>query len=345
MGNSELAFIKAVAAMSPSHAPGLIRGIGDDCAVLSRDGDQVLLITTDTLVADVHFNLAWHGPYLLGRKAAAVNISDIAAMGGKPRYALLSAALNDALAEQGLEEFMAGFTAMLGEHDVVLIGGDTVAAPQPVFNVTLLGEMAAGQVRYRSLARLGDEVWVSGFLGRAAAGLALCEKSDQLSDRFAELVSAHLDPEPRVALGRLLAACDQVHAMMDLSDGLATDLAHICRASGVGADVDGRRLPLSATLKEAARYLQCEASQWALSGGEDYELLFTTAAGTGTELAERVSRELGLTLSRVGRITADNEVFLTEADGGRRCISFQGYEHHLRPAADSGRRPPDKADL
>ncbi len=328
MTNSELAFIKGVASLAGGQGAGLVKGIGDDCAVLDKNGDQVLLVTTDTLVSGVHFNLKWHPPRLLGRKAAAVNLSDIAAMGGVPRYALLSAALSPDLSEQGLQEFMAGFVEILAEHDVALVGGDTVAAPLPTFSITLLGDMARAQVRYRAAAQEGDEVWVSGFLGEAAAGLALCEEMDTVADHFASLVEAHLNPQPQVALGRMLAASGQVHAMMDLSDGLATDLAHICTASGLAAQVDGHKLPLSATIQKAADLLGCDPRHWALSGDEDYQLLYTVAPGTGQALARQAKEELGIKLSPVGSLTAGQGVFLL-ADGDSRQIAYQGYEHHL----------------
>ncbi len=328
MNNSELAFIKGVASLAAGQAPGLVKGIGDDCAVLQRHDDEVLLITTDTLVSGVHFNLKWHPPHLLGRKAAAVNISDIAAMGGVPRYALLSAALSPELSDGDLQEFMNGFVEILKEYDVVLVGGDTVAAPCPTFNITLLGEMSGAEVCYRAAAQDGDEIWGSGFLGEAAAGLALCEQMENVPEQFAPLVQAHLNPQPRIALGRVLAASGHVHAMLDLSDGLATDLAHICTASGLAAQVDANKLPLSATIEKAAAFLGCDARQWALSGGEDYELLYTVAPGTGEALARQVEEELGLQVSRLGQMNSGQGVFLME-DGHKRQISYQGYEHHL----------------
>lgn len=328
MSSSELAFIKGVASLTAVQAPGLVKGIGDDCAVLEKNGEEVLLITTDTLVSDVHFNLKWHPPHLLGRKAAAVNISDIAAMGGVPRYALLSAALSPALSDEALQGFMNGFVEILKEHNVVLVGGDTVAAPCPTFNITLLGEMVRSEVCYRAAAQDGDEIWCSGFLGEAAAGLALCTLGGVVADQFAPLVQAHLNPQPRVALGRLLATSGHAHAMMDISDGLATDLAHISTASGLAAQVDGHRLPLSATLQKAAEFLGADARKWALNGGEDYELLYTVASGAGEALARQIKEELGLQVSHLGQMTSGGGVTLME-DGQKRQIAYQGYEHHL----------------
>ncbi len=328
MINSELAFIRGVASLAAGQTSGLIKGIGDDCAVLEKTDDEVLLVTTDTLVSGVHFNLQWHPPHLLGRKAAAVNLSDIAAMGGVPRYALLSAALSTELAEDGLQHFMNGFIEILKEHKVALIGGDTVTAPCPTFSITLMGEMAKDEVCYRAAAQEGDEVWVSGFLGEAAAGLALCETRGDGAEQFASLVQAHLNPQPRIALGRFLAASGHVHAMMDLSDGLATDLAHICTASALAAQVDGQQLPLSATLKKAADFLGVDARHWAVSGGEDYELLYTVSPGDGEALARQVKAKLGVQVSRVGQMVLGEGVFLVE-EGDKRQIAYQGYEHRL----------------
>lgn len=305
----------------------LLLGIGDDCAVYKTAPDRVSLVTTDTMVEGVHFDLRWHPPAELGRKAASVNISDIAAMGGLPRFALLSLALTQAIGSQELEAFMAGFLAVLSEHGMVLIGGDTVQGGQEsVLSVTVLGEMAAAELITRKGARIGDVVLVSGFLGEAAAGLALCRRGLAREPGWQPLVGAHLDPVPQVALGRLLAASGLVHAMQDLSDGLATDLAHICAESGVGAEVAAEKIPLSPLLREAAARCGQSPLDWALAGGEDYQLLCTADEQLVAPLCALVREKLGRELFAVGRIVAGGGVFLEEA-GQRREISYQGYEH------------------
>ena len=198
-----------------------------------------MLLTTDTLVEGVHFDLAWHPPLLLGRKAGAVNLSDVAAMGGEPRFALLNVAFPGS-ASAWLDDFLAGFHGILQEHDTHLVGGDTVKSSSDIsITVTIIGEAAEDSICYRSGAVPGDLVFVSGSLGDAAAGLALCRAgiSSDDSGQWQQLLSAHLDPQPQVQLGRILAESGQIHAMMDISDGLATDLAHICAASGVGAEM------------------------------------------------------------------------------------------------------------
>ena len=305
----------------------LVLGIGDDCAVYKTGPDRVSLVTTDTMVEGVHFDLAWHPPLELGRKAASVNISDIAAMGGLPRFALLSLALTPTFGSQWLDAFMAGFLAVLAEHGVALIGGDTVqSGHESVLSVTVLGEMEEAELLGRKGARDGDVVLVSGFLGEAAAGLALCRSGRAHDLHWQPLVGAHLDPVPQVALGRVLAVSRLVHAMQDISDGLATDLAHICAESGVGAVVTAEKIPLSPLLRQAAETCGQSPLDWALSGGEDYQLLFTTGEQQVAALRSMVWEKTGRELFAVGRITAGQGVFLEEA-GQRREISYRGYEH------------------
>ncbi|MHB8988420.1 MAG: thiamine-phosphate kinase [Desulfobulbia bacterium] len=305
----------------------LVIGIGDDCAVYRTTQGRVSLVTTDTMVAGVHFDSAWHPPRELGRKAASVNISDIAAMGGLPRFALLSLALIPAFASQWLDAFMSGFLAVLAEHGVVLIGGDTVRSEQEsVLSVTVLGEMAEAELLARKGARPGDVVLVSGFLGEAAAGLALCRMGLAHDPGWQPLVGAHLDPVPQVTVGRVLAASGLVHAMQDLSDGLATDLAHICAESGVGAVVAADKIPLSPLLCKAAATCGQSPLDWALAGGEDYQLLFTAGEQQEASLRALVREKTGKELFVVGRIVEGQGVFLEEA-GQCREISYRGYEH------------------
>ncbi len=305
----------------------LLVGIGDDCAVYKAGPDRISLVTTDTMVEGVHFDRSWHPPVALGRKAAAVNISDIAAMGGQPRFALLSLALTSAFGGQWLDAFMAGFLAVLAEYGVVLIGGDTVqGGHESVLSVTVLGEMDEAELITRKGARAGDVVLVSGFLGEAAAGLSLCRLGLSHDSGWQPLVSAHLDPVPQVALGRVLAESGVVHAMQDLSDGLATDLAHICTESGVAAVVVADKIPLSPLLHEAAKICGQSPLDWALAGGEDYQLLFTVGEQQVAELSSLVRAQTGRELFAVGRIVEGQGVFIEEA-GQRREISYRGYEH------------------
>jgi len=326
MGYGERELIALVRAMA-GEGKGLVLGIGDDCAAFCPEPGRLTLVTSDALVAGVHFDLSWHPAHALGRKAAAVNLSDIAAMGGTPRFALLNLALPTAMANQWLDEFMAGFLAMLGEHGVLLIGGDTVASPHDLMiSVTVTGEVAEGEMLSRKGARPGDLIMVSGQLGEAAAGLALCRQGLEGDPRWQPLLMAHLDPAPQVGLGLVLGQSGLVHALQDISDGLATDLAHICAESGVGAVVEAEAIPVSPLLMEAAGVCGHSPLAWALSGGEDYQLLLTVPADKARDLSELLREKTGRELFSVGRIVAGRGVILDEA-GQKRDISFQGYEH------------------
>ena len=307
----------------------LRKGIGDDCAAfVPRDGATMTLVTTDTLVEGVHFDLAWHPPELLGRKALAVNVSDVAAMGGVSRYALLSLAVPSGVEPERLDAFMQGFLGGLARYQMTLIGGDTVKSDQGwVLSITVLGEVDQGQVVYRSGARSGDQVWVSGPLGQAAAGLELCRRGLHTAPATpAELVKAHLDPLPETALGPMLAASGLVSAMIDLSDGLASDLAHICEESGVAAEVAAEALPISEATRQVARECDLDAVRLAIAGGEDYRLLFTAPPSATKGIQALAHHAVGGQLFRVGEIVEGQGVCLVDK-GQSALIDFQGYDH------------------
>ncbi|MEW6426723.1 MAG: thiamine-phosphate kinase [Thermodesulfobacteriota bacterium] len=305
----------------------LLRAIGDDCAVLAPAAGSRLLLSVDTLVEGVHFDLGWHPPRLLGRKAAAVNISDIAAMAGEPRYALLSLSLPAAIPEGEVDELLAGFLEALARWRVALIGGDTVASPAGMsLTVTIIGECRAHDPVYRSGARPGDTVLVGGPLGLAAAGLEICRAGGRDDPAYGELCRAHLDPTPQVELGLVLGASGVVAAMQDISDGLATDLAHICRQSGVGAVVEAGLLPVHPQLAAYAALRGISPLEWMLSGGEDYRLLCTCAAEAVPGLVALAREKCGCELYPVGGIVAGAGVRLENGDGGRE-IGFSGYDH------------------
>lgn len=307
----------------------VLKGIGDDCAVFRLHKEKLGLMTTDTLVETVHFDLSWHPPELLGRKAASVNLSDIAAMGGAPRFCLLSVALPDTIKTAWIDLFFDGFLDALQEHNVILVGGDTVKSAQGVvLSVTVYGEVRDDRILYRAGAKPDDLVWVSGSLGEAAAGLALCRKHVPVlpGSLYQQAVKAHLDPKPQVELGMVLSASGLVHAMMDISDGLATDLAHMCTESGVGAEIIANDLPISKPVLDAADRLQQSPRDWALKGGEDYQLLFTSSQEDSEALRKIVHEKTGQDIFCVGRIVSGSGVTLLE-EGERREIGYQGYDH------------------
>lgn len=325
---SEKAVIAMIREMSGGASGEVLTSIGDDCAVVRRGGGMVELVTTDTLVENVHFDISWHGPVLLGRKAAAVNISDVAAMGGNPLYCLLSLALPADLEDSWSEQFMTGFQERIKENGVCLIGGDTVRSEKGVtISVTMIGEVAENEVLLRSTARAGDLVMVSGYLGEAEAGLESCRRGERgTGDCWRQLQLAHLDPSPETELARVLAASGMVSAMMDISDGLATDLAHLCDESGLAAEVESSSVPVSTKLLEVADSFNLKPLELALSGGEDYRLLFAVSEADIRKLRELVSQQTGREFYQVGRLKKGAGVVLIDGDE-RRDISYQGYDH------------------
>lgn len=334
---NELQIIDYIAAQAGPANAQLIKGIGDDCAVIRKDGSRVWLLTMDTLIESVHFDSSFHPPEKLGRKAVAVNVSDVGAMGGQPVFVLLSAGLPHGFDEAWLQAFTRGLTDACRAYGCCLIGGDTVASPGGLtFTLTVIGEAEADQVVYRSGARPGDTVWVSGVLGWAAAGLELLSAGLAPDDRaFDPFREKHLNPQARVALGRHLAASGLVHAMMDLSDGLATDLAHLCQQSAVGARLHAQDLPGVEALAAAAGLTGSDPLRWAISGGEDYELLFTASPEDGDHLVG-IARQCGQTICPVGTIGAGTGVTLIQkrSDGtsSERAVAFQGFDHFRKQA-------------
>lgn len=315
-------------------APGVEVGIGDDTAVLAVPPGHKLLATTDLLIEDVHFRRMSAAPSDIGWKALAVNLSDIAAMGGIPRWALVALAAPADTAVEEVDAFFAGVAEAAAPHGVTVVGGDTSAAPGGwTVNITLLG-IHPGAPRLRSHARAGDAVAVTGSLGASAAGLHALELGlDRARDaglvgaRLAEITQAHLRPRARVAEGRWLGQAPGVHAMMDCSDGLATDLGHICRESGVGARVRLERIPVAAAAREAARALGGDAREWAVSGGEDYELLLTCDPAAADDLIAGLAEVTRTPLTVIGRIEgATGEIVFVDADGAPVTMRG-GFEH------------------
>jgi thiamine-monophosphate kinase len=312
----------------PPPGPEVRVGIGDDAAAIDWDG-RTLLLTTDALVEDVHFRRSTATLREVGAKALAVNVSDIAAMGGEPRYALLALALPPSLAVAEIDALYDGLLDVADRYGVALVGGDTCAAPGAiVLSVTLVGAVTGEPLR-RSGARPGDVILVTGSLGASAAGLAILERgAGGLPPEAVDgLIRAHRLPTPRVAEGRLIHAIGGATAMIDLSDGLATDLGHIAAESGTGAVVHLAKVPVSPETRAAGRSLGVDALQWAVSGGEDYELLFTAAAPRAAEVARAVSARTGTPVHAIGEIRAAGEGLRFLDVDGRPVRVAAGFDH------------------
>jgi thiamine-monophosphate kinase len=301
-------------------APQAVLGVGDDAALIQPSAGMELAVSTDMLVSGHHF-YPDADPFQLGYKSLAVNLSDIAAMGGNPRWATLALAFPEA-DEHWLAAFAEGFFSIAQEFGVDLIGGDTTRGPL-IISVTIMGEVPAGQALRRSGAQVGDDVWVSGQLGDAALALAHLQQRIVLSlhDAAACLPLLHM-PKPQVALGQRLLGLAQ--SAIDISDGLAADLGHILEASGVAAEIEFAALPVSATLRE---YLHLpEARRCVLAGGDDYQLCFTVPSWRREEVLE-ISRQLGLPLACVGRIVAGAGLRVLDQEGQPMALEEAGFDH------------------
>jgi thiamine-monophosphate kinase len=328
---SEDDLIGAIARLLSGDAPGVLVGLGDDAAVLSP-GTGHQLLTTDLLVEGVHFELASISAHDLGAKAIAVNVSDVAAMGGSPRAALASLALPEVVDAAWVMELYGGMRDACAEYALALVGGDTNRGDVLVVSVTVAGEVAPGRAVTRSGARPGDAIVVTGALGAAAGGLAVSRTqaaatASILSTTWGrELVDAFERPVARVGEGQLLARCGAT-AMMDLSDGLARDLSRLCRASEVGGRVELEAVPVSRALREGAESLGVDPRSLALGGGEDYELLATLNPEDAEVARRELDERFGVALTVIGTIVAGEGLVGIEADGDEAPLEPLGWDH------------------
>jgi thiamine-monophosphate kinase len=324
----EPALIEALARRFGGAPAEVAVGIGDDCAAIDLGGADYLLWTIDTLVEGVHFDLSFISLEQLGRKALAVNLSDIAAMGGTPRYALLSLGWPPDRDSSEVLKLGQGLGQAARDYQVAVIGGDTVASPPGVLvSVTVLGKVPRGELLRRAGARVGDRLYVTGPLGESAAGLEIMRRGLKLDPALKEpLCRAHLDPQPQLQAGRVLARQRLATALIDLSDGVATDLFHVCRASGVGARLEAAAVPVSPRVRAVAPILARDPLELALMGGEDYQLLFATPVEKAPALLQAFSQAGLPPPLPLGGIVPGEGVVLCSPEGDR-DISGDGYDH------------------
>jgi thiamine-monophosphate kinase len=342
--------LRSATRIPPAVRGAVVAGIGDDAAVLKARPGRVLLATTDLLAEGVHFNLAWTTYRQLGYKAAMANLSDIAAMGGLPRFVLIALAVTPRQSPHDIEALYAGAQAACRRAEAAVVGGDMSASRADlVLSLVVLGEAAPTEVLRRSTARAGDRLYVTGTLGDAQAGLEILLRRRKQS-RAAKttpthpsplegegkgegglgfLIKRHLMPTARLTEGRMLAAGHLASAAIDLSDGLAGDVRRICEESTVGCLIDARALPLSAPLLAHARARRQDPLTYALGGGEDYELLFTVPPAKIPRVDELIRRRR-LRATPIGSITpAPRGLRIIGADGSARPLTAKGYEHRL----------------
>lgn len=323
---SEEEIIQWIAKSGSEGSARIVRGIGDDAAVLSFQGK--LVATCDALQEGIHFDWKYAPARQLGRKALAVNLSDVAAMGGRPLWALLSLALPAAEKKARIRGFIQGLHSMARESGVCIVGGDTDRSPSGwKIAITLLGEVE-GPI-YRSGAKPGDDLWVSGFLGCSALGLELLRLRPSSRPRGKEVrrfMEAHSDPSPRLALGGALSKEGLARSMIDVSDGLLLDLERLCAASKVGARVEWASIPLAPSFAALCGKVGKSPASLALTGGEDYELLFTASPRYRKKI-EALSRQIGLSLRRIGGIVRGKGVKVLDEAGKPLSFSRKGYGH------------------
>jgi len=307
---------------------GVKIGIGDDAAwVTNATGSS--LVTADLLIERIHFDLRWTSLFQLGYKSLAVNLSDIAAMGGTPAFALLSLGIPRDFEVAGLDEFYRGVNALAREFGVTIIGGDTNVAGSLIISVCVIGTPPRRPVRRRG-ARPGDDIYVTGTLGDSALGLRLLKENPEglRRSRLARaLLKRHHQPDPRIEAGSLLARRNLATAMIDVSDGLVQDLSHICHASRIGAVVWNERLPLSRAYRRIAAR---EGTRYALGGGEDYELLFCARPHNRARV-EKLQQRAGVAITRIGTcVAAAGGVTVVDGMGLPIPTLLKGHDHFKR---------------
>ncbi len=327
----EFGLIDRIQRALPTPGKDVIVGIGDDVAVLRVATDCVWLATCDVQMEGAHFLRDAVAPRSLGRKALAINLSDIAAAGGNPRFAFVSLGLPNDLQVEFVDELYAGLRAEAEEFGVDVVGGNISRSRLGLFiDIFLLGEATRENILLRSGAKTGDKILVTGALGDAAAGVAMLTRRELATTAaYAQIASERYKlPTPRVPAGQLISASHQATAMIDISDGLASDLAHICERSNVGARVFANELPVAEENRALARTAHDDEWHFALYGGEDYELLFTAPESQANLLAEKVRRETGTRVSIIGEILPANDGRQIVLPDGRVVpLKAQGWDH------------------
>ncbi|HZS43497.1 MAG TPA: thiamine-phosphate kinase [Blastocatellia bacterium] len=324
----EFDLIKKIKDRAYRNSENLTKGIGDDCAIIRQSDGLDSLISCDLLVEDVHFKLGYTPARSLGHKTLAVSLSDMAAMGGRPRFCTLSLAIPDHINDKFLNEFFDGFFALADRYEVTLIGGDTSRSPDKfVIDLNIIGECPSGAAIRRDGAKAGDLIFVTGSLGASAVGLILLERGylpvekspNRIETLMNRAVQAHLEPDPRVEIGLRLLELGIATSMIDLSDGLSSDLNHICEESRVGARIYADKIPISDTAEATKE----DGLSLALNGGEDYELLFTVNPQS-QNLISNLDKDVRLTL--IGEITNGSDVLLNTFHRSEALLPG-GYEH------------------
>jgi thiamine-monophosphate kinase len=331
----EFGFIRRISRGCVVRPEGVERAIGDDAAAFVVPSGGLTLVTTDLLVERVHFLRNATTPFNLGYKAMAVNLSDIAAMGGTPREAFVSAAIPTGCPVEYLDALYDGMKSLAARHGVNILGGDTTGSQVDlVLNVTVVGFVPRHEILFRSGARAGDVVCVTGTVGDSRAGLHLVLEGAQPTDSaLRTLFDAHILPRPHLEEGRLLATSGSATAAIDVSDGLSSDLAHIIEESQVGIRIFADRIPISSELRAFCARRDRDPVRYALSGGEDYVLAVTIRPERIDAASREFSERFGRPLHRIGEVTNSGLLELVTPDGRTEVVRPMGWDHFGEHAA------------
>ncbi|MBN1351072.1 thiamine-phosphate kinase [candidate division KSB1 bacterium] len=311
----------------------VIIGIGDDTAVLRIDDARAMLITCDIQVENQHFRLQNISPYQLGRRAVAVNLSDIAAMGGRPTFALVSLGFPKTMAAADFDDLIKGMRDHLAEFSAFIIGGNLSSTEKDlIIDITMMGEMNSRQCLTRRGAKAGDRIFVSGEPGTSGAGFyMLATYGKACPPELAHLVQKHLQPIPRIEIGQRLAQSGFATAMIDISDGIAPDLNHLCSMSHAGAELYQAKFPLPSGIDNVSSLSGIAPLQFALHSGEDYELLFTMKSNTPASIIKSIIDETGIAITEIGKILPQASGYcMIDSDKNRIPVQSEGWDHFRR---------------
>lgn len=316
---SEFAIINRISKMFPKYKKSIIKGIGDDAAVIKINKNKYLFYTCDAQVSGEHFLEQYSSPYQIGRKAAAVNLSDIAAMGGTPKYLLVSLFLPKLTTEKFIDALYEGLSEECKKYNVNIVGGNISKSSQFIIDIFLTGEVSSKNMLFRSGAKVGDAVVVTGTIGDSAKGLQLLKQNKKkYSSQDKQFIAKHQLPIPRVKEGLILAGSGMVNSMIDLSDGLSSDIQRICDESKVGVKLFLEKLPVRKSVEMNS----------ALNGGEDYELCFTTRIKNVKYLSDLIKKRTGQKITVIGNVLPLKDGrWLIDKSGNKRSLISKGFDH------------------
>lgn len=316
--------------LNESNLPNGVLGIGDDCAVIPQNEHSSWLISTDALVEDVHFSTSTISPENLGSKSIGVNISDVAAMGGTPKFVFISCAIPNYLDNSFVKRFISGIKEQTTKHNIHILGGDTTASKSKFFiSVTIIGEANNNKIKYRSSAKIGDYICITGMPGASAIGLELTKNMNLPKNEDEKyLINKHAAPYIYLQESQYLANFNSVHAMMDCSDGLNKDLSRICKQSDCSANIVIDEIPIDGKLQRVCTKNNWDAYQFLLTGGEDYYLIFTLESKYFEDICEKYFTKFNKKFHNIGNIVAKNAQQISYFNNGAKYLNIhQDFKH------------------